>query len=77
MFHVTICYRNSTIQKWHDKTHLMSSKVGKGFDAFDQSVLKQIQQVTFHGLLEILCFTKLIKSNEMHFETRSVNKSTI
>lgn len=37
-------YRNSTIQKWHDKTHLMSSKVGKGFDAFDQSVLKQIQQ---------------------------------
>ena len=42
-----LCYRNSTIQKWHDKTHLMSSKINKGFDAFDQSVLKQIQQVVF------------------------------
>jgi len=52
VFHV-IVYRNSTVQKWHDKTHLMSSKVGKGFDAFDQSVLKQIQQVMFAEI--ILC----------------------
>jgi len=44
-------YRNSTVQKWHDKTHLMSSKVGKGFEAFDQSVLKQIQQVMNISLL--------------------------
>lgn len=39
-------FRNETIQKWYDKTRISSGKLsGKGFTAFDQSALKQIEQV--------------------------------
>ncbi|KAK2184514.1 hypothetical protein NP493_262g02006 [Ridgeia piscesae] len=38
-------YRNDTIQKWYDKTRVASGKLTKGFSAFDQSALKQIQQI--------------------------------
>ncbi|XP_050408062.1 protein AATF [Patella vulgata] len=39
-------YRNDTITKWNSKTQLVSGKIkGKGFGAFNQSVLKQIQQI--------------------------------
>ena len=31
----------------------MSSKGGKGFDAFDQSVLKQIEQVMFEWNIQL------------------------
>ncbi|XP_054856948.1 protein AATF [Eublepharis macularius] len=38
-------YRNSTLQKWHDKTKLASGKVGKGFGAFERSILTQIDHI--------------------------------
>ncbi|XP_044286219.1 protein AATF isoform X1 [Varanus komodoensis] len=38
-------YRNSTLQNWHDKTKLASGKVGKGFGAFERSVLTQIDHI--------------------------------
>ncbi|GCB68954.1 protein AATF [Scyliorhinus torazame] len=38
-------YRNSTLQKWHDKTKLSSGKMSKGFGAFERSVLIQIEQI--------------------------------
>uniref|UniRef100_UPI00398E65EC protein AATF n=1 Tax=Pristiophorus japonicus TaxID=55135 RepID=UPI00398E65EC len=38
-------YRNSTLQKWHDKTKLASGKLGKGFSAFERSVVTQIEQI--------------------------------
>ncbi|XP_005986893.1 protein AATF [Latimeria chalumnae] len=38
-------YRNSTLQRWHDKTKLASGKMGKGFSAFERSVLTQIDQI--------------------------------
>ncbi|KAL2297473.1 hypothetical protein Nmel_016776, partial [Mimus melanotis] len=38
-------YRNSTLQKWHDKTKLATGKVGKGFGALERSVLAQIEHV--------------------------------
>ncbi|TRZ14110.1 hypothetical protein HGM15179_012959 [Zosterops borbonicus] len=38
-------YRNSTLQKWHDKTKLATGKMGKGFGAFECSVLAQIDHV--------------------------------
>ena len=38
-------FRNSTIQKWHEKTRLTSAKANKGFSSFEQTTLKQIQQV--------------------------------
>ncbi|XP_048338257.1 protein AATF-like [Sphaerodactylus townsendi] len=38
-------YRNSTLQKWHDKTKLASGKLGKGFSAFERSVLTQIDHI--------------------------------
>ncbi|XP_067866081.1 protein AATF [Heterodontus francisci] len=38
-------FRNSTLQKWHDKTKLASGKMGKGFGAFERSVLTQIEQI--------------------------------
>ncbi|CAH2221326.1 AATF isoform X2 [Pelobates cultripes] len=37
-------YRDSTLQKWHDKTKL-SGKIGKGFGAFERSILTQIEQI--------------------------------
>uniref|UniRef100_F6YE22 Mediator of RNA polymerase II transcription subunit 27 n=1 Tax=Xenopus tropicalis TaxID=8364 RepID=F6YE22_XENTR len=37
-------YRNNTLQKWHDKTKL-SGKIGKGFGAFERSILTQIEQI--------------------------------
>nr|XP_030143969.3 protein AATF isoform X1 [Taeniopygia guttata] len=38
-------YRNSTLQKWHDKTKLATGKMGKGFGALERSVLAQIDHV--------------------------------
>ncbi|XP_015275995.1 PREDICTED: protein AATF [Gekko japonicus] len=38
-------YRNSTLQKWHDKTKLASGKLGKGFGAFERSILTQIEHI--------------------------------
>ncbi|XP_020847440.1 protein AATF isoform X1 [Phascolarctos cinereus] len=38
-------YRNRTLQKWHDKTRLASGKLGKGFGAFEHSVLTQIDHI--------------------------------
>ncbi|XP_078081039.1 protein AATF [Mustelus asterias] len=38
-------YRNSTLQKWHEKTKLGSGKIGKGFGAFERSILTQIEQI--------------------------------
>ncbi|XP_074660087.1 protein AATF-like [Tubulanus polymorphus] len=39
-------YRNEVIQKWNDKTRVSSGKVtSKSFSAFDQPVLKQINQI--------------------------------
>ncbi|KAM4701747.1 protein AATF [Discoglossus pictus] len=37
-------YRNNTLQKWHDKTKL-TGKIGKGFGAFERSILTQIEQI--------------------------------
>ena len=41
---IAVC-RNSTIQKWYDKTRVASGKLSKGFSAFEQSAVKQIEQV--------------------------------
>lgn len=38
-------YRNSTLQKWHEKTKLASGKMGKGFSAFERPILTQIEQI--------------------------------
>ncbi|XP_066492179.1 protein AATF [Tiliqua scincoides] len=38
-------YWSSTLQKWHDKTKLASGKVGKGFSAFERSILTQIDHI--------------------------------
>ncbi|XP_034995120.2 protein AATF [Zootoca vivipara] len=38
-------YRNSTLQKWHDRTKLASGKLGKGFGAFERSILTQIDHI--------------------------------
>ncbi|XP_057255491.1 protein AATF [Pezoporus wallicus] len=38
-------YRNSVLQKWHEKTKLASGKVGKGFGAFERSILTQIDHI--------------------------------
>ncbi|XP_074969253.1 protein AATF [Phalacrocorax aristotelis] len=38
-------YRNNVLQKWHDKTKLASGKMGKGFGAFERSILTQIDHI--------------------------------
>ncbi|KAM8797264.1 protein AATF [Eudromia elegans] len=38
-------YRNNVLQKWHEKTKLASGKMGKGFGAFERSILTQIDHV--------------------------------
>ncbi|XP_049775523.1 protein AATF [Schistocerca cancellata] len=39
-------YRNSTIQKWNDKTRVSSGKISsRNFSNFEQSTLKQIEQI--------------------------------
>lgn len=38
-------YRNRILQKWHDKTKLASGKLGKGFGAFERSILTQIDHI--------------------------------
>ncbi|KAM9257087.1 protein AATF isoform 3-T3 [Cariama cristata] len=38
-------YRNDVLQKWHDKTKLASGKMGKGFGAFERSILTQIDHI--------------------------------
>ncbi|XP_074778806.1 protein AATF [Athene noctua] len=37
--------RNNILQKWHDKTKLASGKMGKGFGAFERSILTQIDHI--------------------------------
>ncbi|XP_010720449.1 protein AATF [Meleagris gallopavo] len=38
-------YRNNILQKWHEKTKLASGKMGKGFGAFERSILTQIDHI--------------------------------
>ncbi|XP_042647535.1 protein AATF [Tyto alba] len=38
-------YRNNVLQKWHDKIKLASGKMGKGFSAFERSILTQIDHI--------------------------------
>ncbi|XP_053941046.1 protein AATF [Cuculus canorus] len=38
-------YRNNVLQKWHEKTKLASGKMGKGFGAFERSILTQIDHI--------------------------------
>ncbi|NXN93641.1 AATF protein, partial [Rhinopomastus cyanomelas] len=38
-------YRNNILQKWDEKTKLASGKVGKGFGAFERSILTQIDHI--------------------------------
>ncbi|XP_056234138.1 protein AATF [Seriola aureovittata] len=38
-------YRDTTLQKWHDKTRLTMGKSSKGFGAFDRNILTQVEQV--------------------------------
>ncbi|XP_014872570.1 protein AATF [Poecilia latipinna] len=38
-------YRNTTLQKWHDKTRLTTGKSSKGFGAFERNILTQVEQV--------------------------------
>ncbi|XP_009889490.1 PREDICTED: protein AATF, partial [Charadrius vociferus] len=38
-------YRNNILQKWHEKTKLASGKLGKGFGAFEHSILTQIDHI--------------------------------
>ncbi|XP_059685362.1 protein AATF [Gavia stellata] len=38
-------YRNKILQKWHEKTKLASGKMGKGFGAFERSILTQIDHI--------------------------------
>ncbi|XP_054458336.1 protein AATF [Anoplopoma fimbria] len=38
-------YRDTTLQKWHDKTRLIMGKGSKGFGAFDRNILTQVEQV--------------------------------
>ncbi|CAN7937374.1 unnamed protein product [Ixodes hexagonus] len=38
-------FRNSTIEKWYERTRLASGRVSKGFQAFEQSPLKQIEHI--------------------------------
>ncbi|XP_009081746.1 PREDICTED: protein AATF, partial [Acanthisitta chloris] len=38
-------YRNSILQKWHEKTKLATGKMGKGFGAFERSILTQIDHI--------------------------------
>ncbi|GFV77190.1 protein AATF [Trichonephila clavipes] len=44
-FKSLIPYRNSVIQKWDEKTKLSIGRTQKSFSAFDNSALKQIEQV--------------------------------
>ncbi|XP_073522803.1 protein AATF isoform X2 [Phyllobates terribilis] len=37
-------YRNTTLQKWHDKTKL-SGKINKGFTGSERSILMQVEQI--------------------------------
>lgn len=38
-------YRDTTLQKWHDKTRLTTGHRSKGFGAFDRNILSQVEQV--------------------------------
>ncbi|KAK8767784.1 hypothetical protein V5799_005435 [Amblyomma americanum] len=38
-------YRNSTIEKWYERTRLLSGKVGRGFASLEQSPVKQIKHI--------------------------------
>uniref|UniRef100_A0A8C1LUA0 Apoptosis antagonizing transcription factor n=1 Tax=Cyprinus carpio TaxID=7962 RepID=A0A8C1LUA0_CYPCA len=38
-------YRDTTLQKWYDKTRLTTGKSKKGFGAFDRNILTQLEQV--------------------------------
>ncbi|KAF5891113.1 Aatf protein, partial [Clarias magur] len=38
-------YRDTTLQKWYDKTRLTTGKNNKGFGAFERNILTQVEQV--------------------------------
>ncbi|XP_042145102.1 protein AATF [Ixodes scapularis] len=38
-------FRNSTIEKWYERTRLSSGRINKGFQALEQSPLKQIEHI--------------------------------
>ncbi|KAM7288113.1 protein AATF-like [Ixodes scapularis] len=38
-------FRNSTIDKWYERTRLSSGRINKGFQALEQSPLKQIEHI--------------------------------
>lgn len=38
-------YRNATIQKWHERTKLLSGKVGRSFASLEESPVKQIEHI--------------------------------
>uniref|UniRef100_A0A8D0C751 Apoptosis antagonizing transcription factor n=1 Tax=Salvator merianae TaxID=96440 RepID=A0A8D0C751_SALMN len=38
-------YRDTALQKWHDRTKLASGKLGKGFGSFERSILTQIEHI--------------------------------
>uniref|UniRef100_A0A2R5LEH8 Putative apoptosis antagonizing transcription factor n=1 Tax=Ornithodoros turicata TaxID=34597 RepID=A0A2R5LEH8_9ACAR len=38
-------FRNGTIEKWFERTRLAAGKIGKGFTAFEQSPMKQIEHI--------------------------------
>ncbi|KAL3182605.1 hypothetical protein MRX96_034525 [Rhipicephalus microplus] len=38
-------YRNATIEKWYERTRLLSGKVGRSFASLEQSPVKQIEHI--------------------------------
>lgn len=38
-------YRDTMLQKWHDRTRLSMGKSSRGFGAFDRNILTQVEQV--------------------------------
>ncbi|KAH8041752.1 hypothetical protein HPB51_017572 [Rhipicephalus microplus] len=39
-------YRNATIEKWYERTRLLSGKVGRSFASLEQSPVKQIEHLS-------------------------------
>lgn len=44
-FKAFVPYRNSVIQKWDDKTHLITGRISKSFNDFSQPAVIQINQI--------------------------------
>lgn len=56
--------RNAVIQKWNDKTKVSSGKMASSnFSAFDQSILKQIEQIMMDKV-RLINRTKIKRSND-------------